>query len=257
MTLQPITSGPVGDSEPAISPDGTLIAFSRTAGGGQRVFVIGVQGGTPRQLTFAGERNFSPAWSPRGDEIAYLSLDKDEPARARIHTVSAGGGPPRVFTRARAAPTGRLAWAPGARLLYASADGGALRLLDPATEQETPLLEKEWGGPVSGSWLSPDGKRMAVEWTAPAEPSRGGIVTLLSLDDGRGRVVAENAPRVLGFAADGWSVLALESAGAGGTIVRLPLAGGRASPWATLPGGAGERVMTDLVLVESFDPEVR
>ena len=272
VRLQPITAGPFVDSEPAISPNGTLVAFTRDSADAREVFVTDVQGGTPRQVTFTGGRNFSPVWSPRGDELAYLSVEKAGTTSARIHRVNASGGPPRLFSRARAAPSTRLAWAPQPRILY-SPDSFAFRWLEPATEDETPLPGTEATGASTGIWLSPDGKHVALGWTAPGRGSTGTLVSIVSFDTGRATRLSESVPSLLGFGPEGTSVLALTGAAARGTIVRLALAGGRATPWATLPGDeayqagavatngrslvlAGERVVSDLFLVEHFDPDV-
>jgi len=57
---------PEDDSEPALSPDGSRIAFrSERDGGG--IFVMGVTGESVRRLTNFG---YNPAWSPDGTRIA-------------------------------------------------------------------------------------------------------------------------------------------------------------------------------------------
>jgi len=57
------------DVDPAISPDGGLVAFhSECSGGG--LFVMGATGESVRKVTDFG---FSPAWSPDGREIAVVT----------------------------------------------------------------------------------------------------------------------------------------------------------------------------------------
>ncbi|HTT58408.1 MAG TPA: DPP IV N-terminal domain-containing protein, partial [Opitutaceae bacterium] len=51
---------------PAISPDGTQIAFSFEG----NLFVVPAAGGTARALTANGHHNFMPVWSPDGKFIA-------------------------------------------------------------------------------------------------------------------------------------------------------------------------------------------
>jgi Tol biopolymer transport system component len=57
------------DSEPAFSPDGSLIAFrSEREGGG--IFVMGATGESPLRLTDFGH---NPAWSPDGTQIVFAT----------------------------------------------------------------------------------------------------------------------------------------------------------------------------------------
>jgi Tol biopolymer transport system component len=69
-----LTFGPYYDSAPAISPDGTRVAFisDRETLSQGNVFVLDVAGGRIRRLTneFWADR---PAWSPDGKSIAFLS----------------------------------------------------------------------------------------------------------------------------------------------------------------------------------------
>jgi hypothetical protein len=69
-----LTSGPHYDSGPAISPDGTKVAFisDRKVSSQGNVFVLDIASGQIRQITDAAwvER---PVWSPDGKSIAFLS----------------------------------------------------------------------------------------------------------------------------------------------------------------------------------------
>jgi Tol biopolymer transport system component/DNA-binding winged helix-turn-helix (wHTH) protein len=58
---------------PVFSPDGARIAFALGQGEGG-IFVMARDGSSPRRLT---NRGFHPAWSPRGDEIAFTTRRTD------------------------------------------------------------------------------------------------------------------------------------------------------------------------------------
>jgi dipeptidyl aminopeptidase/acylaminoacyl peptidase len=68
------TTGP-GYVAPAVSPDGRFVAATRTDAFGTNVVILDLNGGELIRLTDDG-RSWSPAWSPKGDAIAFLHLDR-------------------------------------------------------------------------------------------------------------------------------------------------------------------------------------
>ncbi len=63
----------VEDCQPALSPDGTRIAFnSNRSGGNYNIYVMDVDGTHVQKLTNATAPESSPAWSPDGSRIAYV-----------------------------------------------------------------------------------------------------------------------------------------------------------------------------------------
>jgi serine/threonine-protein kinase len=65
------------DNQPAWSPDGRRIAFSRMDGGGVDIFVMKADGTEPTRLTnqtAAGLMAHSPTWSPDGKRIAFQTF---------------------------------------------------------------------------------------------------------------------------------------------------------------------------------------
>lgn len=67
-----LTDGTPEDLDPAWSPDGVRIVFSRRLGGDNEIFTMNADGTGLRRLTFTPEvQEREPAWSPGGGRIAY------------------------------------------------------------------------------------------------------------------------------------------------------------------------------------------
>jgi len=65
------------DVDPALSPDGTKLAFARReANGTYNLYMINVNGSSLLQLTFNAGNDRYPAWSPNGEKVAFAS-DRD------------------------------------------------------------------------------------------------------------------------------------------------------------------------------------
>ena len=76
-------------AHPAISPDGTQVAFVREADGLSSLFVIDVDGTGERRLTSTGAA-FTPAWSPSGTRIAVTDGTGEDVAVPRFVDVASG-----------------------------------------------------------------------------------------------------------------------------------------------------------------------
>ncbi len=84
-TIQNLTDGTFADRHPTWSPDGAWIAFTRhTDGGGSSIWVIPADGGTARQVTFAGDDSddIQPAWAPDSRHIAFIRTDHVQRTRS-------------------------------------------------------------------------------------------------------------------------------------------------------------------------------
>jgi Tol biopolymer transport system component len=68
-----VTSGLAWNGEPALSPDGTRIAFTSDDSGNRDIFIIGVQGGNPIRLTDDPAPDWGPAWFPDSTALAFAS----------------------------------------------------------------------------------------------------------------------------------------------------------------------------------------
>ncbi len=86
-----------------------------------QLFLVGPEGGTPRQLTFGEPDVEEPAWSPAGDEIAVVSArepERDFDAVSDIWVVRANDGALRKVTTSEG-PAAAPSWSPdGERIAY-------------------------------------------------------------------------------------------------------------------------------------------
>ncbi|MFI1176794.1 FG-GAP-like repeat-containing protein [Streptomyces melanogenes] len=85
--------------QPAFSPDGSRLAFSRIVGStGSQLFVRDLASGTETQLTSEPGDRMYPRWSPDGEQLAFL----DDPTNPRVavHSARTAGGPTTMVSRA-------------------------------------------------------------------------------------------------------------------------------------------------------------
>lgn len=175
VTTVQLTSGTQIDAWPSVSPDGQRIAFSRQGREGANIFVMPTEGGPTRQLTSHRAFDLATAWSPDGKEIAFGS---NEVGIARVWKVDAEGGVPRVFAQSRmgwdvSGPrSGDVTWSPGKQILYQVPGNTNFRFLDPVSDKEKPLLEKEDGW-IFGARFAPDACKVAALWVPLAGRGRG------------------------------------------------------------------------------------
>jgi TolB protein len=59
---------------PSWAPDGSAFVFASERAGKLHLFKADAGGGGVERLTFVGSQNDNPAWSPKGDKIAFQSL---------------------------------------------------------------------------------------------------------------------------------------------------------------------------------------
>ena len=197
-------------TEPAWSPDGGKIAFTRTiaeAGNvDEEIYVINADGTGLTRLTenpsdgFTLSNDLSPAWSPDGTELVFSSR---RDGRYGVHVMDADGGGVRRLLDAPQASFP--AWSPdGTRIAFAT--GGGIRTIgvdgnDPAGVTDSPEvteLDPDWQ-PVNRApgcaavratpnELWPPNKRLRrVTLTGATDPDRdtvGLTVTDVTHDEG-------------------------------------------------------------------------
>jgi len=173
----------IGDeTNPSVSPDGALVAFSWTgeAGRHQDIYVTRSDGQEePRQLTSdtsPDTLDLFPAWSPDQTQIAFVR--RRGAASGEIIVIPAQGGPERTLGDLRVVrfpASSWLAWTPdGAQIAFASqslASGRStvflMRLADGTVRSVTAPPEGVIGDASPN--FSPDGRSLAfVRWSSPS-----------------------------------------------------------------------------------------
>jgi tricorn protease len=90
-----LTSSVGSATDPAFSPDGSLIAFTGDFAGNKDVYVIPVSGGNPRRLTYHPGADEVLGWTPDGKRVLFRSTRSSYYRfNERLFTVPVEGGFP-------------------------------------------------------------------------------------------------------------------------------------------------------------------
>lgn len=116
-------------TRPAVSPDGSLIAFASDIRGSYDLFLLPADGGLPFRLTRDDDWDEKdPAWSPDGQELVFTTNRNGRPELEVIGVHGGGSRPLPVTGLERAGPAWgrlRIALSDAARVTVVGADGRA------------------------------------------------------------------------------------------------------------------------------------
>jgi len=97
-----LTSDEGGETAPAFSPDGSMIAFSAQYGGNTDVYVVPASGGQPTRLTWHPGGDVVQGWSPDGRVLFRSGREGQPTMSSKFFTVSPDGGLPAAMEIPRA-----------------------------------------------------------------------------------------------------------------------------------------------------------
>jgi serine/threonine protein kinase/Tol biopolymer transport system component len=273
-----LTSGTSYYGGPSFSPDGRWIAFALGPNPDEtNIFKRPVAGGEPVQLTLLEHATTaSPAWSPDGQRIAFIS---DQNGTPRVWIISANGGAAHVLenTNASATNNNKLAWWPSRDIIYQQPGLRNFLQINDKTHEEKPIIpppSQSKGYVYERPVFSLDGKKIAAYWNR-----KDGGLWIISLEPYSETLLETSDIFPFGWSPDGKYVYAirLESIDQGGRdIVRVQVAApNEIISVATLPGSVTEEdcasvspdgheivvsigeEKSDVWLMENFDPSPR
>jgi tricorn protease len=89
-----LVSHPATESRPLYAPDGKSLAFVSTRTGNGDIYVLGLESGALRRVTFGDTADLLDAWSPDGQYLYFTGSAGEVGGRTNIHRVRAAGGTP-------------------------------------------------------------------------------------------------------------------------------------------------------------------
>ena len=141
------------DVSPAWSPDGSKIAFTSDRAGTPQLYIMNADGSGVRRLTFQGNYNQTPQWSPRGDAIAFMA--RDERKVFDLFSVAPDTGVISRITQDQGRTNEDPSWAPNGRLMVFHTDRngfGQLVVSDPKGNRQSVILGSDGADLVSPAW---------------------------------------------------------------------------------------------------------
>ena len=261
--ILPVTSAPGEKSHPALSGDGSRVAYMRGRYSVWEIHVTDLGSNRTWRVKGVDQSGAYPRWAPDGLSLAFYGpFAGDEGPQEAVRVVPLDGGQPRTLWRTGSQLMGSgLSWSPDGRQLALSARpsiGQPLRimLLDVRT------LSRQWltdPDSVEGDALpafSPDGASLA--FVRRAGPKSALHVVQLETGEVRRLDVGRHDVGDMTWSDEGRSLI-FTSLRAGGrdTLWRIPSSGGEPQPiagvgeGARLPSAAGGRLVYLQQVVDS------
>lgn len=208
-----LTNGTAADQDPAWSADGTRIVFSRSVSSGRSdIWAMNADGSGPRNLTNTSENSErEPAFSPKGDKIAYTRVGCEVPRGGGtcVYTMNVDGSGQMNLTTEEEIPgcggspgyahkgvSESPAWSPdGTQIVFSGSlicpnnTGTDLWLMDASGGAKTNITNDNFTGDKQPAF-SPDGTRIVFTRSINSLPTRlytiptsGGTSTQLDDED--------------------------------------------------------------------------
>ncbi len=164
-----VTNTAANETQPALSPDATKIAYVSDVSGVTKLWMSATNGFGAQPLTagfgFAGAVEASPSWAPDGKRIVFVSTVNGS---ADLFVLSLSGGAPMPLVVAPSADV-EPAWSPdGSQVAFASdrSSGGATNIYVVNVATGIVTQATTGGGPDGQPGWLPDGRLIYTTWVA-------------------------------------------------------------------------------------------